>query len=208
VTATRRNDRSAPAAGLALAERYAESLMAETDGDAEADAQAAELEALRGAMERVEGLEALLAGGTLGASQRAEVLGRLLGGRVGEKTEALVELMSERGHLGLLKDVAGAFRSRVNARQGKVAVTVTSAAALDAAQVAALERGLSEALGAEAIVAIRVDPSLIGGLVVRVGDRVIDASVAGALNQMRQWLTGEAEAPDESGPAARGRKET
>lgn len=68
------------------------------------------------------------------------------------------------------------------------AVVVTSAIPLTEAQQAAIRRDLSARLGRDVAPSFRVDPHILGGLVVRVGDRIVDGSVAGQLERLRQTL--------------------
>ncbi len=68
-------------------------------------------------------------------------------------------------------------------------VTVTSALPLTEEQQATIRRDLASRMGAESEVAFRVDPQILGGLVVRVGDRVVDGSVVAQLEQLHQSLT-------------------
>ena len=72
--------------------------------------------------------------------------------------------------------------------RGVVAATVTSAAPLEKAEVAAIGARLESMTGQTVKLATAVDPSLIGGLTVRVGDRMIDASVRGRLERLRDQL--------------------
>ncbi len=67
-------------------------------------------------------------------------------------------------------------------------VTVTSAMPLSAEQQAVVQRDLQARLGGESEIAFRVDPRILGGLVLRVGDRLVDGSVAGQLGQLQQSL--------------------
>ncbi|MCX7682040.1 MAG: F0F1 ATP synthase subunit B [Anaerolineae bacterium] len=69
------------------------------------------------------------------------------------------------------------------------AVTVTSAIPLTEAQQAAIRRDLSARLGRDVAPSFRVDPRILGGLVVRIGDRLVDGSVAGQLERLRQTLS-------------------
>ncbi|MCP4543757.1 MAG: F0F1 ATP synthase subunit B [Chloroflexi bacterium] len=68
-------------------------------------------------------------------------------------------------------------------------VTVTSAIPLTEGQQATVQRDLSARLGEESAITFRVDPQILGGLMVRVGDRVMDGSAAGQLERLRQSLT-------------------
>ncbi|HAU37019.1 MAG TPA: hypothetical protein DCX07_04810, partial [Phycisphaerales bacterium] len=74
------------------------------------------------------------------------------------------------------------------AREGKVEVFVTTASPLDESDRAQVVAALREALQAEPIVRARVDENVLGGLVVRVGDRVFDASLATQLRRLKKAI--------------------
>ena len=67
-------------------------------------------------------------------------------------------------------------------------VTVTSALPLTEEQQATVRRDLASRLGEESAITFRVDPQILGGLLVRVGDRAVDGSVAGQLERLHQSL--------------------
>jgi F-type H+-transporting ATPase subunit b len=71
---------------------------------------------------------------------------------------------------------------------GDASAEVTSALPLSAEEKETVKRDLLNKMGAQATVTFRVDPSILGGLIVRVGDKVWDASVAGKLDNLRQSL--------------------
>jgi F-type H+-transporting ATPase subunit b len=68
------------------------------------------------------------------------------------------------------------------------AAEITSALPLTESEQATVKRDILSKIGEQATVAFRVDPSILGGLVIRVGDKVLDNSVAGQLEEMRQKL--------------------
>jgi len=91
-------------------------------------------------------------------------------------------------------DLAGLdnLLDRPEADQRAEGAEVASAVPLTDAERAAIEARLHAAHGDDLAIRFRVDPALLGGLVVRVGDRYIDGSVAARLGQLRQELTGTA----------------
>jgi F-type H+-transporting ATPase subunit delta len=100
----------------------------------------------------------------------------------------LVKLMLRRGRIDQLPRVSAEFRRLDNARQGIVPATATTAAPLSQDDVRALVGRLEQMTGGRIELALQVDPSLLGGLVVRVGDRLIDGSVRGRLERLRNQL--------------------
>jgi F-type H+-transporting ATPase subunit delta len=102
-------------------------------------------------------------------------------------------LLADRDRLTLLADLATAFRSRVMDHQQVVRAEVTTAVELPADRVTALQKGLAAATGRQVQLETRVDPSIVGGAVTRIGSTVYDGSVTTQLAKLKQRLT-EAEA--------------
>jgi len=119
---------------------------------------------------------------------RREVLERLLGPRVQRKALHLVLLLAVRGRLAAVPAVATEYQRLVDRERGVVAATVTSAVALAPHELAAIEERVGEIAGARARLTTAIDPDLIGGLTVRIGDRLIDASVRGRLERLRSHI--------------------
>lgn len=119
---------------------------------------------------------------------RSATIGRLLDGRVSPLVANLVRLLDQRGRLALLPAIAAEYTRLLDAVRGVVAATVTSAAPLDDREVGAIRTQLEATTGRTVKLATAVDPTLIGGVTVRVGDRMIDASVRGRLERLRDQL--------------------
>ena len=113
-----------------------------------------------------------------------ETFGRL----VGRQTLNLIGLMLRRGRIQELPRLAAEFRRLDDQRQGITHATATSASALTADEVRALTKRLEQETGGRVQLDVEVDPSLLGGLVVRVGDRLIDGSVRSRLERLRNQL--------------------
>jgi F-type H+-transporting ATPase subunit delta len=119
---------------------------------------------------------------------REAVLEKLLGRRLSRPAFNLVRLLGRRGRLDALPSVAAHFGRLLDESRGIVAATVSSAAPLDKDEEAAIRARVEAMTGREVRLTTAVDPELIGGLVVRVGDQWIDASVRGRLERLRNQL--------------------
>ncbi|MEM6678383.1 MAG: F0F1 ATP synthase subunit delta [Pseudomonadota bacterium] len=93
----------------------------------------------------------------------------------------LVALMASKRRLFVLADVLRAFSARLAAHRGEITAEVTAARKLSAAQKKALTASLKAATGQDVKLDIRVDESLIGGLIVKVGSRMVDTSIRSKL---------------------------
>lgn len=100
----------------------------------------------------------------------------------------LLAMLAERGRLELLPDLLDVYRERLLAHSNVVRATVTSAAPLSADKVRQLEASLGGLTGKKVQLETRVDPSLIGGVVTRIGSTVYDGSIRTQLQKMRQEL--------------------
>ncbi|HEX5240975.1 MAG TPA: F0F1 ATP synthase subunit delta [Candidatus Limnocylindrales bacterium] len=122
---------------------------------------------------------------------RLTIIGRLLEGRAPEGVTRLAGLLAERGRIDRLPDVAAEYQRLLDAARGIVEARVTSAAPLSADESAAVQAWVGKRTGKDVTLTTSVDEALIGGLTVRVGDTLLDASVRGRLERLRtQLLTG------------------
>ena len=97
-------------------------------------------------------------------------------------------LLADRDRLVLLPDLAEAYRARLMDHQQIVRARVTTAAALPADRVSALQQGLAEATGRRVDLRVDVDPSILGGAVARIGSTVYDGSITTQLEKLKQRL--------------------
>jgi len=119
---------------------------------------------------------------------RLDVVDRLLSARIPAGPLNLVRLLVQRRRIELIARVASEFRRLLNRRRGVVTAVVTSATALTAGEVEALRARVSEMTQGEVDLQVQVDDALIGGLTLRVGDQLVDASVRGRLERLRAQL--------------------
>jgi F-type H+-transporting ATPase subunit delta len=111
------------------------------------------------------------------------VLGLLEG--AAEPARNVVRLLVLRNRTGLAADVAEEFRALAEASTGVVRAVVSAALPLDHDAGSRIENSLSGRLGRPVRVEVRHDPGIIGGLVIRIGDRVIDDSIRTHLQQLQ-----------------------
>jgi F-type H+-transporting ATPase subunit delta len=178
--------------------QYAAALLDLATEDGQVEQVGAELEALVAALKSVPDFAAFCVSPVVPAQRKAEAMRRSLNGKLSPLTLGFLSALFRRGRGALLGQVADVYRLLEEARRQEVHVRVDSAVALSgdlAGQVAAM---LSEALGSTAVLDLHVDPSLLGGLRIRVGSKVVDASLSHKMDQLKAWL-------EELRPAATGR---
>jgi len=128
-----------------------------------------------------------LANPRLRGAERAQLTTALVEGMLPQAAN-LVRLLLERGRIAALPALVAHYRRLADRASGVVRAEVVSAVPLDAASTKRLRGALSERLGGEVETTVRQDPDILGGLIVRIGDRVIDASVRTRLEQLRSAL--------------------
>ncbi|HYC06919.1 MAG TPA: F0F1 ATP synthase subunit delta [Candidatus Binatia bacterium] len=167
--------------------RYAEAAFEIASRDGTLDEWAAGLD-LAGRLVSDERVAAIVDNPALPAARRRDVLERLLGGRVPEGVARLAALLAERSRVERLPAIAADYRRLVDRQRGIVEARVTSAAPLSLDETDAVRAWVERTTGAKVSLTASVDESLIGGLTVRVGDTLMDASVRGRLERLRNQL--------------------
>jgi F-type H+-transporting ATPase subunit delta len=122
------------------------------------------------------------------AALREKTIQDGLGSVVSEPVLNLVRFMIRRGRIEDLDRVAAEFGRLDDERQGIVHAVATSALPLEPSEVKALTARLEQMTGQTVELSVEVDPSVLGGIVVRVGDRLIDGTVRGRLERLRSQL--------------------
>ena len=173
---------------LHLAGVYADALAQTLPEDEHAESVAEELEGLVALADADPDLDLGRFAAMLHTAQRESLVRRIFAGRLSERAEALLMVLARHDRLELIRPVARTFREILNERQGKVEVTVTTARPVDEARRSEVAQTLAATLDAQPLVTWKTDPDLLGGLVIQVGDRVVDASVASRLEGFRDAL--------------------
>ena len=101
----------------------------------------------------------------------------------------LLALLAERDRLVLVADLNDVYSERLMEHQQVVRAQVTTAAPIDAARTAQLQQRIASATGRKVDITTSVDPSIIGGVITRIGGTVYDGSLATQLQKMRERLS-------------------
>jgi F-type H+-transporting ATPase subunit delta len=107
-------------------------------------------------------------------------------------TRKFIGLVAVNRRLFVLPDIIKAYLAELAARRGEITAEVVSATRLSDGQSDALENALQGALGGKVALSVAVDPTLIGGLVVKVGSRMVDSSLKTQLQKMKIAMKGAA----------------
>jgi F-type H+-transporting ATPase subunit delta len=133
-------------------------------------------------------MRGLIANPKVNDQQLADLIIDVGGDGLSQTGRNLVRVMAENERLAEVAGVAAVFEQERDRTEGRSHVDVTSAFKLTDKQQASIAESMSKRLGTEVSVSVTVDKSLIGGVVIRAGDTVIDASLRGRLSQLGQSL--------------------
>jgi F-type H+-transporting ATPase subunit delta len=174
-----------------LAGRYANALFELAQDQKSIDAVSADLAGLRRALETSADLARLVRSPVFSAEDHAKALKAILE-KMGAQalTTKFVLLLAEKRRLFILTQVIAAFERLVAKSRGETEAEVTSARALNDSEIAELKSVLKSKLGKEPRLHAKIDPSLLGGLVVKVGSRMIDSSLRTKLDGLRSAMKG------------------
>ncbi|MBX3423793.1 MAG: ATP synthase F1 subunit delta [Pirellulaceae bacterium] len=127
------------------------------------------------------GLESLLASPRVNQADKELLIERIFGGRVDQLLLNFFKVLCRRGRIGSLRAIQVCAKQMRDQQLGRIRVVVTSAFALTESQQRQIQQRLSQSLGKEVVLDERLDPNLLGGIQVRVGDQVFDGSVMGKM---------------------------
>jgi F-type H+-transporting ATPase subunit delta len=149
------------------------------------------LEDLAGVFTEHAALRTVLLHPTVSIEKKTAVVAAVLGrGHRSALLERLLALLIEKDRVELLPLIAQAYRRLWNAQRGVVEAEAVSARELDEAEARGVAAAASRVAGKEAELRRRVDPSLLGGLLLRMEGRVYDGSVRARLRSLRERLAG------------------
>jgi len=174
-----------------LAGRYAAALLELAEEDKALDAVAEDLKALQAMLAASEDLTRLVRSPVIGRDEQWKATGALLDSMgVNPLTKRFLGVVTANRRLFVLSDIVRAYLEELAARRGEVTADVVTARPLNESQTTALEAALKKAVGGKIAIAQRVDPSILGGLIVKVGSRMVDSSLRTQLQKLKFAMKG------------------
>lgn len=171
---------------VTIARNYAEALFAASDTHGEV------LDAVAGAVQADERVAAVLESPRVSKAAKSQILERALKGEAPREFVRFLQAVVRRGRQGLLGEIAQEYQTLLDEKYNRVHAGVTLAQEVDARGQKQVVDRLGKALGREVRAYFRADPKILGGVIVRVGDRIYDGSVRRRLTVLqRRMLTGE-----------------
>jgi len=174
-----------------LADRYAAALFDLADERKDLDTVAADLRRLRDMISESADLRRLVRSPVLSRVEQARAIGAIAeSAGLSQLTRNFLGLIAQNRRLFALPAMIDAYLAQLAARRGEVTAQVVAAQPLTPAQEAAVNEQLRKAVGSKVAVEVRVDPSLLGGMIVKVGSRMVDASVRSKLQRLQFAMKG------------------
>lgn len=174
-----------------LTGRYAVALFDLADEGKALDAVAEDLMALRQALDGSEDMTRLVRSPVLDRDEQWKAMSALLDKmKANDLTKKFLGLVTANRRLFALSGIIRAYLEKLASHRGEITADVVSAHPLTDSQVKALEDSLKKALGGKVALAPRVDPSILGGLIVKVGSRMIDSSLRTQLQKLKFAMKG------------------
>lgn len=136
----------------------------------------------------------------IGHPVRAEMIDRVLGSRVAPVVVNLLKVLSAHGRMVIVGEVARQARKLYDTTQNRAPVLVRLAHAAEPGLLAEIEQTVRAATGIEPIMTVEIDPSLVGGVEIRVGDTVFDGSVRTAFQKAHKEIVSKTVSAIESRP--------
>jgi F-type H+-transporting ATPase subunit delta len=169
-----------------VAGRYATALFELALEEKALDTVANDLNRFNQALDAFEDLTRLVKSPVFTAEEQGRALAAILDKiEIEGLTKNFLLLVAKNRRLFAAPDMIRAFRAMLARHRGEASASVVAASKLNEAQVMALKQALKAALGKEVMLEERVDPALLGGLVVRVGSRMVDSSLRTRLNTLK-----------------------
>ncbi|WP_420576908.1 ATP synthase F1 subunit delta [Ekhidna sp.] len=117
--------------------------------------------------------------------RKAEILRKIFTGKVNELTLLSFDLIARKGRENMLEAIAEEFLHLYNVKKGLAEVSITTSVELDEEMRKAFEKLAKDITGMEPLLSEKVDPDIIGGYILKVGDRQLDDSVSGELKELK-----------------------
>jgi F-type H+-transporting ATPase subunit delta len=171
-----------------LAAAYARSVLELANDQNQAREIGQELEELGKIVESDPAFANFLANPSVGETERGQVVEKVFRGRVSPLVMNFMMVANRKGRLGILRQIAAAYAELLEQQMGIIEVDITVAQRLSPEQFDDVRRRVGEALKREVVLHQYVDESIIGGIVLRVQDRLLDASVRAQLQAIRRKL--------------------
>jgi F-type H+-transporting ATPase subunit delta len=171
-----------------IARNYAETLFDLGERGGETARYADLMDALAGAVETTPAVQSVLMSPRVPKAEKARLLGAAFQNNVPREFVLFLQALVKRGRQTLLREIAAQYHTLLDIKLNRVRAGVTVARPADEALQKSIAQALSRQLGKEVLTSFSVDPEILGGTIVRVGERIHDGSVRRRLTKLRRHL--------------------
>lgn len=172
-----------------VASRYAKSLLDLVNENGKLEQSKADIELIAEVIRSNSELKAVLSNPIVKIDKKQNILKSLFAGKVGDEVLSFLDIMVRKGRGELVYATTLEFIREYDELKGIVHAEVVSASPLSATNMESLKANIAAQINAQVVLTNTIDESLIGGFVVTVGDRQIDASIAGRLDDLERHFT-------------------
>ena len=169
-----------------VASRYAKSLLDLANERGTLEQVKTEIEQVAAVIKSSPELQAVLNNPIIKTDKKQNILVALFKDKVSVEVSSFFDIMVKKGRSEIIYPTTLEFIEAYNELKKIVKAEVISAAPMSEANIAALKATIAQQINAEVVLTNKVDASLIGGFVVKVGDRQLDQSIAGKLNKLER----------------------
>jgi len=174
-----------------LAGRYATALFELADEDKQLDAVAEDLASIGAMLDDSADLRRLVRSPVISRDDQRKGMDAVLeAAEIGELTRNFIGVVTRNRRLFSLAGMIKGYQALLADRRGEATAEVVTARALSATQLEAIESSIKQAMGTNVAIDATVDDSLLGGLIVKVGSRMVDTSLKTKLTQLRLAMKG------------------
>lgn len=169
-----------------LGKRYAKSLLELADELGKVEEVKADMETILNAISGSREFEVLINSPIINPEKKISIFKELFDGKLSELTCNFIEIITRKGRENKLGVIAEGYMSQYRAKHGIERATVTTAIELSNDEREAVRAKIAEATGKKIEIEERVDPSIIGGMTLRLADKEFNGSIAHQLNQLKR----------------------
>lgn len=171
-----------------IAAQYSEAVLELARAAGQDEVVLTELNAVNQVIASDKDMSIVLCHPSISAEDKKKFLASLFQGKLSDLTDKLINLLADKRRLELLPFIESSYRSLLNKRKNILSASLRCSEPLADSSIANIKAQLTEHLGKKLELEVKVDPSLIGGVVLKIGDQVIDGSLKGKLKSIEKAL--------------------
>jgi F-type H+-transporting ATPase subunit delta len=175
-------------AAVRIARVYADALLDVAEERNESAEVAEELDALATAVKDSPEIARAFASPVVKRSAKEKLIEDAFKGKISDLTFNFLRVLNSKDRLELVRQVARAYRDLLDQRAKRLRIKVRAAVALSESQTEQLRQLIAKATGLDPVISVSIDPELLGGMIVQIGDQVFDSSVRTRIDSIRNQL--------------------